>query len=456
MEKKEARIKCSGCGSSYKLRIPVTEKPVSFKCKKCGKVLKIRITASAPAPPQEIPPPPPPVQETAPTFDDIPQFETTQLPDTDYFARQDSVSESDFHEQLQGLESHEFSQSAEQAPSPATEDLVRRWIVLSGDMVKGPFSDEEIVSMIRDRDVTADTSLRMGERPWIKASEIAVFRQYFSRTSQTAESPLSSMRLTDTKETKVTSAGEKVKPFFTGLGGLLPYPLSNWKSLAIFLGIAFLLSSLLSFDFLIGLPVNLIGWIILYGYLAGLMHDSGRAGGEAAPPWDFSKIKNMAADGTRILAVLLVYSLIPVTMCLVLMIASVLNGMPEFGYVFLALAVVLYAASLVVVPAALVILDTSQTLGAALNPGKVLKIIRNGGRFYLTLSAISLAAGLVIMLMTVAAVFLVDVAAPGFLIAGLGLALVLSYGHFVWFHVIGRFSGENEKFTGRILAKTAA
>ncbi len=48
MEKKEARIKCSGCGSSYKVKIPVTDKPVSFKCKKCGKVLKLRIKSVSP------------------------------------------------------------------------------------------------------------------------------------------------------------------------------------------------------------------------------------------------------------------------------------------------------------------------------------------------------------------------------------------------------------------------
>ena len=56
MEKKEARIKCSGCGTSYKVKIPVTDKPVSFKCKKCGKVLKLKVKA-AEAPPA--PPPPP-------------------------------------------------------------------------------------------------------------------------------------------------------------------------------------------------------------------------------------------------------------------------------------------------------------------------------------------------------------------------------------------------------------
>ncbi|MFH0821978.1 MAG: hypothetical protein V2B18_04455, partial [Pseudomonadota bacterium] len=48
MDKKEAKIKCSTCGSSFKVRVPVTDKPASFKCKKCGKILKIRVKGPGP------------------------------------------------------------------------------------------------------------------------------------------------------------------------------------------------------------------------------------------------------------------------------------------------------------------------------------------------------------------------------------------------------------------------
>ena len=71
MEKKEARIKCSGCGASYKLKIPVTDKPVSFKCKKCGKVLKLKVKPSSEGARGQT------VEESSKQ----PEFETTQLPD---------------------------------------------------------------------------------------------------------------------------------------------------------------------------------------------------------------------------------------------------------------------------------------------------------------------------------------------------------------------------------------
>jgi hypothetical protein len=459
MDKKEARITCSGCGTSYKLKIPVTEKPVSFKCKKCGKVLKIRIAATsgqAPSPPPSAPPVPAPDPEMAPTFDDVPLFETTQLPDSDY-SSSGSSSQSFFEGQLQGFEDHIFSQSTERPPPP--EDApVRRWIVLSGDMVKGPFSDDEIVSMIKDGDVVAETSLRRGERPWIKACEIAVFRRYFPQGSLPPEGPLAAMKLLDEPAEKKGETKDGPRLFFTSVGDLLPYPVSggNWQSLAIFLGIAFVLSSVLSLQFWVGLPLNLLGWVLLYGYLAGLMHESGRSAAGAPPPWNFSQVKTMITEGVGVLAVLLVYCLVPTVIFLLLMIASFLNSMTGLGYAFMVVTVLVYAGSLFVAPAALVIFEKSEQLGTALNPARIMKIVKRGGQPYRALSVFSMVAGLSAMLVTILAVFLGDIPDAGFLVAGFVMAMVLSYGHFVWFHVIGRFSGENAKLTTQVLAKTAA
>ena len=106
MEKKEARIKCSGCGSSYKVKIPVTDKPVSFKCKKCGKVLKLRIKSVSP----EADAPTAPSFQTA--MDSEPEFERTQLPDSD--AYDDRAQESSVNAPT--LEPHFFGQAIETAP----------------------------------------------------------------------------------------------------------------------------------------------------------------------------------------------------------------------------------------------------------------------------------------------------------------------------------------------------
>ncbi len=45
MEKKEVRLKCSGCGTAFKLKVPVTDKPLMFTCKKCGKAMRLRLQA---------------------------------------------------------------------------------------------------------------------------------------------------------------------------------------------------------------------------------------------------------------------------------------------------------------------------------------------------------------------------------------------------------------------------
>jgi hypothetical protein len=121
--------------------------------------------------------------------------------------------------------------------------------------------------------------------------------------------------------------------------------------------------------------------------------------------------------------------------------------MPLLGYVSIALVVVVFSASLFVVPAALSIFGISGDLRAALNPSRILNVIKGGGRSYLMLVAFSIAAGMACMVVTIISVFLVEIPIVGIVTAGLIMALVFSYGHFIWFHVVGRFSRENESLT---------
>jgi hypothetical protein len=445
MEKKEARIKCSGCGSSYKVKIPVTDKPVSFKCKKCGKVLKLRIKSVSP----EADVPPAPSFQTA--MESPPEFETSQLPDSDaYDDRSQGSSASG-----PTLEPHFFGQAAEQPP-PA-QDKSRRWIVLSGDIVKGPFIDDEIVAMIRDGDVTAETSLRMGERPWIKASEIANFREMFPESRRDSKKgPLESMTLVDSIDDS-EEGKPSGPPFYEELPAIVQYPVSGggWQPLAIFAGIAFVLCVALSFEFLVGLPLSLIGWIILYGYLGTLMQFSSQSPASPPPNWNFGAAKEMAAQGGKILLVMLVWSFLPVGILVLGMIACFLNSAPFVGYILMALIVLVYAASLFMVPAVLVVLDSSQKVATAFSPGKTMALVKMGGQSYRMMALVSVAAGLICMLTVVLAMFLVEIPGVGFLVSGLVMALVLSYGHFVWFHVLGRFAGENGKLTRQVLSPGA-
>lgn len=509
MEKKEARIKCHGCGTTFKLKVPVSDKPINFTCKKCGKVLKIKLKASPTE--EQSPPPEPkasePVIETnqmgdfadddfgnsdpsqmpsgehqisPPQFDESPvteedkrKFESTQLPefeDGEDIGVDLSNPPSQFETgRLDDLELTQLpdegsyqntagappvaTQSPADAPQQAIADGNRRWIVLDEDLIKGPFSDEEILEMIHQGEVKAETSLRMGERPWIKASEIANFRKYFHVEPRPgADSRLAQFSLLDQEAEDAARAGSG-KPFYTELASILPYPIGrgNPVPLAIFAGIVFVLSTILSFpslQFFIALPINLIGWIILYGYLSQLMNYSKQYPTKAPPAWDFSRVKEMAIGGIMVLLVLLAYSLIPVTISLLLMIFFFLNSMAELGYAFIGLTVVFYVASLYFVPGSLLILEHSGNLGAALNPMKILSMIRKGGKAYRMLAVVSIVAGLACMAITILAVFLTDIPDAGFVVAGLLMALVLSYAHFIWFHVLGRFSTENKQLLG--------
>ncbi len=445
MEKKEARIKCSGCGTSYKVKIPVTDKPVSFKCKKCGKVLKLRIKPVSPKAATSGTP------SSQPTMDMPIEFETSQLPDSDAYNDQGGRSSVS----APSLEPHFFGQAAE--PQPSAQDKSRRWIVLSGDIVKGPFIDDEIVAMIGDGDITAETSLRMGERPWIKAAEIANFRELFPGFRRDPKKgPLESMTLIDSTEASGTD-----KPsgplFYEQLPAIVQYPVSGggWQPLAIFAGIAFVLCTALSFEFLVGLPISLIGWVLLYGYLGSLMQISRESPVSPPPNWNFGAAKDMVVQGGKILLVVVVCSLLPVGILVIGMITCFLNSEQLVGYVLMGLTVLVYAASLFMVPAALVVLGSSQQVATAFSPGKIMAVVKMGGQPYRMLALVSLATGLICMLAVFLAMFLVEIPDVGFLVSGLVMALVLSYGHFVWFHVLGRFAGENGKLTRQILSPGA-
>ena len=194
----------------------------------------------------------------------------------------------------------------------------------------------------------------------------------------------------------------------------------------------------------------------LYGYLTVLMNNTKDTPTAPPPAWDLSRVKEMALKGVPVFAVLLVFSLVPVSVCLLIMIGCFLNGMDLFGYLFMALTVLVFVASLFVAPAALVIQDASQSLATTLNPAKILKLVLKGSTAYKMLAATSVAVGLSAMLVVLLAVFLVDIPLAGFVVAGLLMALVLSYGNFIWFHVLGRFSRENSRLMLQIVGAAKA
>ncbi len=425
MEKTEARVKCSGCGTHYKLKFPITDKPIRFQCKKCGKVLSVRIKPPAQAAPVQ-----PARPEPSPQV--MPELETTQLPDW---------QESDESPAQGGLDQPKSAYTPTPTQSVAPED--RRWLVLSDEEVKGPFNNDEIADMIKTRFIGAETSLRMGQRPWIKAAQVPDFRDLF---------PEERKGLGESDQDRSASAKRKRGGHPEDATGnvqgqllhAIPYPLGggNWQPLAIFAGIAFALSALLAFDFLIGLPLSIMGWILLYGYLADLMKTSREASENPPPPIDFSGIRDMIAPGVKVFAVLAAYSLVPLSIFLLFMIAFFLNDMEILGYVFLVLTLVMYPVSLFLASAGLIILGQSAQLGDALNPSKIIAMALSG-KSYIRLASASIVIGLVCMLAVLAAVFIAGLLPLGFLFAALIIGLVLSYGHFIWFHLLGEYSKEN-------------
>lgn len=507
MEKQEARIKCTSCGSTFKLRVPVTDKPVNFKCKKCGKILKVKLK---PAPGDGAAPGPSP--DTAGGA--IPGLETTQLPDTDDFggstgqaapggssgvtfelggvgvdlglpsfdAEMETPSRTGRPSGPQAAPRQAKGQAKAQSPepiiesgyedllkpaagraayspsmgdSPASPGTERRWLVLDDEQVKGPFTDGDVIEMIQNSEITPETALRMGQRPWIKAAQVADFREYFrGRRTPSAGPRLPKISLAVPKDAAPAAPGEAKRPFQIELGSVAPYPLGDgmWQPLAIFAGIAVVLSVVLSLEFLIGLPLSILGWIFLFGYLAVLMEHSKKSPKEPPPSWDFSAAAGMLKSGAEVFAVLLVYSLIPMTICLLVMIAGFLNKIDVLGYVFMLLTILVYLGSLFLAPAGLVILSETESLGTALSPGRILSLVKNGGASYRTLGLVSVVTGSACMIVVLLAVFLVSIPVAGFIVAGLLMGLVLSYANFIWFHVLGMFSKENQKLTKGVLA----
>jgi predicted RNA-binding Zn-ribbon protein involved in translation (DUF1610 family) len=433
MEKIEVKLKCTGCGHSIKLKVPVSDKPVNFKCPKCEKVLKVRVPGAQ----KDDEGAPPPDGVDAP-----PGFETTQLPDDHY----------DFPGPASSAVSATPA-SMESEVKPAADDA--RWTVRDGDAVKGPFVDHQVLEMIVKREISADTPMRIGQRPWIPAGQVSIFKPVIERAGTVfAKSALAGVKVPE------VSAAPPSAAFYGSIQALLPYPLAagNFAPLGIFAGIAFVISAVLcitpEFGLLgnvAGLLINVAGWMILFGYLAGVMRNSMTPG--AAPPnWDFGDAKGLLNKGARIFAVLLVYSLIPVTVCLLLMCFFFLTAMPLYGWICLALVVVFYAASLFLIPASLTVLGISGRLGLAMHPLSLVAILRYGGRPYFTLVGFSRVAGMLCFLVTLLSVFLVDVKPVGFALGGLVMAIVFSYGHFLWFHILGRYSGENGAHINQALA----
>ncbi|MFH0824948.1 MAG: DUF4013 domain-containing protein, partial [Pseudomonadota bacterium] len=240
-------------------------------------------------------------------------------------------------------------------------------------------------------------------------------------------------------------------PFFQDLGNILPYPIGGgkWMPFAIFFGTAFVLSSVLCFDFLIGLPVNIIGWVLLYGYLSSLMRQSMEQPQEPPPDWNFGALPQILIEGAKVFAVLAVFSLTPVAILLILTIMFFLNSMAMWGYVTMVLTVVVFLGLLFVVPAGLAVLASSGNLGRAMNPLNFIGIVGGGGTPYLMLASFSAAAGLACMGVTIAGVFLAEVPIAGFVVAGLLMGAVFAYANFIWFHVVGRFAAENKGLTAR-------
>ncbi len=67
------------------------------------------------------------------------------------------------------------------------------------------------------------------------------------------------------------------------------------------------------------------------------------------------------------------------------------------------------------VPAALVVLDSSQKVATAFSPGKTMAMVKMGGQSYRMMALVSVAAGPICMLTVVLAMFLVEIPGVGFL-----------------------------------------
>lgn len=429
MEKKEARIKCSGCGAPYKLKIPVTEKPVSFKCKKCGKVLKLKVKQSSEGEPR-----------SAFEAESKPEFETTQLPDTDYYQDRPGPPP----RTASFVEGHEFVQAP---PVRAGQEVGRQWMILADELIKGPFTGTEVIDMIKTKEVSPDTSVRMGERPWLKASEIPDFKVYFPVLPRKGAAVLDTISLLEGEE--AAPEGQPSALFFRQLPAVFTYPVANPIALAIFAAAVFVGATALSLNLLIGFPLNVLLWILLYGYLAEVMSTSILSSKEPPPAWNIASMTQMIRDGVGLFVVFLVYTIFPVMLLLLGAAYCFRNGEDTIGYTLIGVTMLAFAGTLLLIPACLINLRVSGSMGAALSPGRALFVIKKGGRPYLMLAAVSIMIGLLCMAATYGGFFLSVAVDFGFIISGLLMAAVLSFAHFFWFHVLGLFTGENKKVLGR-------
>lgn len=426
MEKKEVRLKCTGCGTTFKLKVPVTDKPLTFTCKKCQKVMKIRLQASAKTEGAT-------ASRSAPETG--PLIERGQQSELEEFEDLASMGLAPGKTPTSPAVADVPSLAAGTAVSPEAEG---RWVALIDNMVRGPFSDTQVVAMINDGEINTGTSIRLGERPWIQVAKVPQFAAHLRRVGAGGAE-----KEGEGDDDSAPRPGADLRVL---LSWVLPYPFGrgNIMPLVIFAGIAVVLFALLCLDFTIGLAVNVVGWMLLYGYLERLLRESMTAPGNPPPAWNFARVGEMVPRGAKVFVVLLVYSLLPVTIMLLVMIAGFLNGMTLVGYAFMLLTVLVFAGSMLVAPAALVNLAASRSLGRALNPGAAVGLVRKGGSAYRNLAVISLTAGIACMMVTLLGVFLVDIPIAGFLVAALLMGGVFSYGHFLWFYLVGRFSAAHK------------
>ena len=329
------------------------------------------------------------------------------------------------------------------------------WIFLAADKIRGPFTNEQIRGMIKKGEIGPDTSMRRGERPWVAAGTVPDFAHVFRDITKPPR-PVrpDSTGLADSGEAgAAVRSGASPRPLQEELSEIFPYPMrgGNWQPLAIFAGIAFVLSAAICLDFMLGLLINLLGWLFLYGYLYTLMTRSMESPETPPPTWNFAAAKEMLTEGAKVFGVLFVFSLLPVAILLTLTIAFFLNDEQVLGLLVLVLTLIVFTASLFVVPAGLVVLAGTGNTGWAVNPSRVMGIVKHGGRPYLTLAAVSVAAGLACMAAAMLSVFLADIPLAGFLVGGLLMAIVFSYGHFIWFHLVGRYAGENRGLPGQVV-----
>jgi hypothetical protein len=433
MEKREVKVKCSGCGTPIKLKVPVSDTPVSFKCPKCSKALKVRI-APAPAPP---PPQPDPPADSF-SFGDEPsfEFEQTQFPDDEQF--HDTPPPTPEPEQKWEVERADAGSAEPSEPrqAPAEKNPAAIWMFMDEDIIRGPYTDAQVVDLIRKDEIGPTTPMRLGERPWVQAVQVAAFKSLFSSQG------LASIKLRSPVEDAAAGAPAGVESIVAPLLDAAPYPIQHvsGQPLAIFAGIAAVLSIALCFDFLIGLVFNIVGWILLYGYLWGFMRQGATAPDAPPPSWNFGAVKDLFIDGAQVFAVLLVFGLLPTGLAVLAVIIGFLNAMALVGYVAMALMIPIFAGCMFILPAALLNLAAGGGVGTAVHPAKLIGAVKSGGQGYVALGLLSIAAGFVCFVGVIAAVFLTEIPDFGFVIAGLVLGPALTYAHFVWFRGIGRFS----------------